>query len=80
MMTTMATNCSSTRSRISFCERLGEPPRIMLTSPNTSTTATAMIAAGTAKCDIKSDNWRLVGAAEGRVLAPQVSRRHRAPG
>ena len=27
---TMATNCSSTRSRISFCDRFGEPPRIML--------------------------------------------------
>ena len=47
MMTTMATNCSSTRSRISFCEVLGEPPRIMLMRPSSSTTATAPMAIGT---------------------------------
>ena len=34
MMTMMAANCSSTRSRISFCEVLGEPPRIMLRRPS----------------------------------------------
>src|SRR5206468_8557580 len=27
MVMTMAMNCSNTRSRIRFCERLGEPPR-----------------------------------------------------
>ena len=48
MITTTATNCSSTRSRISRCEVSGEPPRIMLTRPNTSTIATAPIATGTA--------------------------------
>ena len=47
MTMTMATNCSSTRSRISFCDVLGEPPRIMLMRPSTSTIATAPIAMGT---------------------------------
>src|SRR4051812_16613986 len=47
IMTTMAMNCSSTRSLISFCDLCGEPPRIMLTRPRTSTTATAPIAIGT---------------------------------
>src|SRR5262249_20070622 len=47
MMTTMATNCSRTRSRMSFCDRWGEPPRIMFARPITSTTATAAIAIGT---------------------------------
>src|SRR5262249_9557577 len=47
MITTMAMNCSSTRSRISFCEVCGEPPRIILTRPSTRTTATAIIAIGT---------------------------------
>ena len=46
MMTMMAMNCSSTRSRISFCEVLPEPPRIMLTRPSRSTTATAPMAIG----------------------------------
>ena len=32
MMTTTATNCSKTRMRISFCDVLGEPPRIMSVS------------------------------------------------
>src|SRR5207244_12396199 len=41
MVMTMAMNCSNTRSRIRFCERLGEPPRIMLTRPSSSTIATA---------------------------------------
>ena len=49
MMTMIATNCSSTRSRISFCEVLGEPPRIMLMRPSTRITATAPMAMGTAK-------------------------------
>ena len=39
MMTTIATNCSNTRSRISFCDVWGEPPRIILARPNASTTA-----------------------------------------
>src|SRR3984893_14202324 len=43
----MAMNCSSTRRRISFCERQGEPPRIMLVSPSSSTSATAPSAIGT---------------------------------
>jgi len=47
MMTMMATNWSSTRSRMSFCEVFGEPPRIMLNRPRTSTIATAIMAAGT---------------------------------
>ena len=46
MVMTIATNCSSTRSRISFCERFGEPPRIMLTRPSSSTSATAPTAMG----------------------------------
>jgi len=33
-----------TRHRISFCDVLGEPPRIMLTRPISSTSATAPIA------------------------------------
>ena len=52
MMMTMATNCSSTRSRISLCDVLGEPPRIMLMRPSTSTIATAPIAMGTIYCDM----------------------------
>ena len=47
MITTSATNCSSTRIRISFCDVCGEPPRIMLMRPRTSTIATATIAIGT---------------------------------
>jgi hypothetical protein len=47
MMTTMAMNCSSTRKRISFCEVLPEPPRIMLMRPSSSTIATAPMAIGT---------------------------------
>src|ERR1700736_3972187 len=43
----MAMNCSNTRRRISFCERQGEPPRIMLVSPSNSTSATAPSAIGT---------------------------------
>ena len=46
MITTMATNCSSTRNRISFCEVLPDPPRIILTRPRNSTTTTAPIAIG----------------------------------
>ena len=44
MITMMATNCSRTRNRISFCDVLGDPPRSMLAKPSTSTTATATIA------------------------------------
>ena len=51
MMMTIATNCSSTRNRISLCEVLGEPPRIMLARPSSSTIATAPIAIGTMKVD-----------------------------
>ena len=47
MITMMATNCSSTRSRMSCYERFGEPPRIIFKRPSTSTAATAMMAAGT---------------------------------
>src|SRR5215510_581163 len=47
MIMTIATNCMSTRSRISFCDVCGEPPRIMLTRPKTKTMATAMTAIGT---------------------------------
>ncbi len=36
MITMMATNCSSTRNRISFCDVLGEPPRVMLIRPSTT--------------------------------------------
>ena len=41
MMMTMAMNCSKTRNRINFCDRLGDPPRIMLMRPSSSTNATA---------------------------------------
>src|SRR5262249_6184756 len=51
MMMTIATACSNTRRRISFCEVLGEPPRIMLARPSNSTTATAPIAIGTMMVD-----------------------------
>lgn len=37
-------NCSSTRACISLFEVLPEPPRIMLTSPRSSTSVTAAIA------------------------------------
>ena len=47
MMITIAMNWNSTRSRISRCEMLGEPPRIMLASPSSSTMATAPTAIGT---------------------------------
>src|SRR5258706_11405177 len=46
MVITIATNCSSTRSRISFCERFGDPPRIMLSRPSSNTSATAPTAIG----------------------------------
>ena len=48
MITPMAMDCSNTRSRISFCEVLPEPPSIMLTRPSSSTIATAPMAIGTA--------------------------------
>lgn len=54
MITTMAMNCSSTRSRISFCDVLPEPPRIILMRPRRSTTATAPMAIGTDTWDMKS--------------------------
>jgi hypothetical protein len=54
MMMMMATNCSNTRSRISFCDVLGEPPRNMLIRPSSNTNATAPIATGTKICDM---NW-----------------------
>src|SRR6266576_3643290 len=47
MMTTIAMNCSSTRSRISRCEVCGEPPLAKLLRPSSSTTATAPTATGT---------------------------------
>jgi hypothetical protein len=46
MAMTMAMNCNSTRIRIRFCERFGEPPRIMLMRPSSSTSATAPTAMG----------------------------------
>ena len=46
MVMTMATNCSSTLKRINCCERFGEPPRIMLMRPSSSTIATAATAMG----------------------------------
>ena len=46
MPMTMAANWRMTRSRMSCCERDGEPPRIMLTSPASSTIATAATANG----------------------------------
>jgi len=46
MVMMMATNCSSTRSRINFCDRFGEPPRIMLRRPSNNTSATAPTAIG----------------------------------
>jgi hypothetical protein len=48
MMTTMAINCSKTRNRINFCDVHGEPPRIVLISPSSSTSATAATAIGMA--------------------------------
>ena len=54
MITTMAMNCSSTRSRMSFCDVLPEPPRIILMRPRRSTTATAPMAIGTDTWDMKS--------------------------
>ena len=43
---TIATNCSSTRNRINFWERFGDPPRIMFRRPSKSTSATAPTAMG----------------------------------
>ena len=54
MITTMAMNCSSTRSRMSFCDVLPEPPRIILMRPRSSTVATAPMAIGTDTWDMKS--------------------------
>src|SRR5829696_8485843 len=54
MIMIMAMNCSSTRSRISFCDVLPELPRLMLMRPRRSTTATAPMAIRTATCDMKS--------------------------
>src|SRR6516165_5824422 len=73
MMMTMATNCSSTRSRISFCEVLPEPPRIMLMRPSSSTTATAPMAIGTRPCDRKVDMPPLVDEAAGAAKASTCS-------
>jgi len=53
MMMTMATNCSTTRRRISFCEVLPEPPRIILMRPSRRTMPTAPMAIGTRPCDRK---------------------------
>src|SRR3954470_8132764 len=47
MITMIAPNCSSTLSRISFCDVLGLPPRSMLNNPMSSTAATARTAART---------------------------------
>ncbi len=47
MMMIMAANCSTTRQRIRFCERLAEPPRSMFHRPRSRTTATAATASGT---------------------------------
>ncbi len=47
IMMIMAANCSRTRQRIRFCERLAEPPRIMFHRPRSRTTATAATASGT---------------------------------
>ena len=46
MVMTIATNCSNTRHRISFWDRFGDPPRIMLRRPSSSTSATAPTATG----------------------------------
>jgi hypothetical protein len=46
MVMTIATNCSNTRNRINFWDRFGDPPRIMLIRPNSSTSATAATARG----------------------------------
>src|SRR5215204_3255116 len=47
MMIMIAINCSSTRNRISRWEVFGDPPRIMVHSPSSSTIATAPTAIGT---------------------------------
>jgi len=47
MITMMAANCSSTRSRNQLLRGIGEPPRIMLRRPSSNTTATAPMAIGT---------------------------------
>src|ERR1700730_17663632 len=46
MVMTIATNCSNTRSCISFWERFGDPPRIMLRRTSSSPRATAPPAMG----------------------------------
>jgi len=40
MMTITATNCRITRQRISICDRLALPPRIMFHKPRNNTMAT----------------------------------------
>ena len=79
MMMTMATNCSSTRMRISFCDRLGEPPRIMLTRPSSSTTATAPMAIGTATL-ASALAMALPNIPDARWPWDACLRRHAAPG
>src|SRR5258706_6529642 len=46
MVMTIATNCSNTRNCISFWDLFGDPPRIMLIRPSSSTNATAATARG----------------------------------
>ena len=51
---TMATNCNSTRNRINCCDRFGEPPRIILMRPRSSTSATAATAIGAAIAGLRT--------------------------
>jgi hypothetical protein len=46
MAMTIAINCASTRNCINLCERCGDPPRIMFTSPSSSINETAPTAMG----------------------------------
>src|SRR3569623_263613 len=58
MAMTMALNCNSTRNRIRRCEVFGEPPRIILIRPSSSTPVTAIRAMGRRKRE-KKDVMRL---------------------
>src|SRR2546422_681693 len=54
MVMTIATNCSNTRNCISFCDRFGDPPRIMLIRPSSSTSATAPTASLIAQSSLRA--------------------------
>src|SRR3979490_219237 len=76
MVMTIATNCSNTRNRISFWDRLGDPPRIMLRRPSSSTSATAPTAIGR-RIELRND---AIGGTYPRARPSAIARIERNPG